>query len=73
MTPSSRRRCWRAASRRIDGPVYIDLADAKTPIRAWLTELGFAAQRPLTRMLYRRATGFDDAARTFAVAGPELG
>lgn len=57
----------------IDGPVYIDLADAKTSVRAWLTEHGFRAQRPLTRMLYRRAASFEDAARTFAVAGPELG
>jgi hypothetical protein len=24
-------------------------------------------------MMYRRSTGFGDAARTFAVAGPELG
>lgn len=56
-----------------DGPVYIDLADAKAPLRAWLTELGFAAQRPLTRMLHRRSTSFEDTARTFAVAGPELG
>jgi GNAT superfamily N-acetyltransferase len=57
----------------IDGPVYIDLADAKASLCAWLTELGFAAQRPLTRMLHRRSTSFEDAARTFAVAGPELG
>jgi Acetyltransferase (GNAT) domain len=57
----------------LDGPIYIDLADAKAPLRAWLTELGFAAQRPLTRMLHRRPTSFEDAARTFAVAGPELG
>ena len=57
----------------IDGPVYIDLADAKTSVRAWLTEHGFRAQRPLTRMLYRRAASFEDAVRTFAVAGPELG
>ncbi|MFL5046723.1 MAG: GNAT family N-acetyltransferase [Xanthobacteraceae bacterium] len=57
----------------VDGPVYIDLADAKVPVRAWLSELGFAAQRPLTRMLHRRSTSFEDAARTFAVAGPELG
>jgi GNAT superfamily N-acetyltransferase len=57
----------------IDGPVYIDLADAHAPVHAWLTEVGFAAQRPLTRMLLRRSTGFDDPARTFAVAGPELG
>lgn len=57
----------------IEGPVYIDLADDKAPVRAWLTELGFAAQRPLTRMLHGRAASFDDTARTFAVAGPELG
>src|SRR5262249_55941424 len=57
----------------IEGPVYIDLADAKAPVRAWLDGLGFAAQRPLTRMLHRRSTSFEDAARTFAVAGPELG
>jgi GNAT superfamily N-acetyltransferase len=57
----------------IEGPVYIDLADTKTSVRAWLTERGFTAQRPLTRMLLRRATSFEDAARTFAVAGPELG
>ena len=39
----------------------------------WLATLGFTAQRPLTRMLHRRARAFDDATRTFAVAGPELG
>ena len=57
----------------IDGPIYLDLADAKTGIRAWLAERGFSAQRPLTRMLYRRSTSFDDTARTFAVVGPEFG
>ena len=45
----------RARPRAIDGPVYIDLADAKAPVRAWLDALGFAAQRPLTRMLLGRA------------------
>jgi GNAT superfamily N-acetyltransferase len=57
----------------IESPIYIDLADIKTGIRAWLAECGFAAQRPLTRMLYRRATSFDDTSRTFAVVGPEFG
>jgi GNAT superfamily N-acetyltransferase len=57
----------------IKSPIYIDLADIKTEIRAWLAGCGFAAQRPLTRMLYRRATSFDDTSRTFAVVGPEFG
>ena len=33
----------------------------------------FSAVRPLTRMLFGRSQRFDDSARTFAVAGPELG
>jgi GNAT superfamily N-acetyltransferase len=57
----------------IAGPVYIDFADAKSSVGAWLTERGFTAQRPLTRMLLRRSQGFDDTARTFAVIGPEFG
>ena len=57
----------------IEGPVYLDFADAKTEIRAWLMQCGFVAQRPLTRMLYRRSIGFDDTSRTFAVVGPEFG
>jgi GNAT superfamily N-acetyltransferase len=57
----------------IEGPVYLDFADAKTEIGAWLTRCGFVAQRPLTRMLYRRNNGFDDTSRTFAVVGPEFG
>jgi GNAT superfamily N-acetyltransferase len=57
----------------IEGPVYLDFADAKTEIRAWLAQCGFVAQRPLTRMLYRRSMGFDDTSRTFAVVGPEFG
>src|SRR5262245_60913975 len=50
----------------MEGPVYIDLADAKADIRAWLGTLGFAAQRPLTRMVLGRSEGFDDPARTYA-------
>ena len=57
----------------IKGPVYIDFADSKTVLRAWLAECGFCAQRPLTRMLLGRSTGFDDETRTFAVVGPEFG
>lgn len=57
----------------VEGPIYIDLADAKVEIRAWLEAQGFAPQRPFTRMVYGRRTGFDDPARTFAVVGPEFG
>lgn len=57
----------------LDGAIYLDLADAKSGVRAWLTDCGFSPQRPLTRMLLRRASGYDDPSRTFAVAGPELG
>ena len=55
------------------GPIYIDVADSKTALRQWLQDHGFAPQRPFTRMVYGRATRFDDLARTMAVAGPELG
>jgi predicted GNAT family acetyltransferase len=58
---------------RIDGLVYVDLADAKPAVRAWLEASGFAVQRPFTRMLLGRDRSFDDVARTFAVIGPEFG
>jgi N-acetylglutamate synthase-like GNAT family acetyltransferase len=57
----------------VSGPVYIDFADTHASVRAWLEAVGFTAQRPLTRMVHKRREGFDDLARTFAVAGPELG
>jgi len=58
---------------RLDGPVFVDLADAKTAVRSSLAARGFAAVRPLTRMLYGRSQRYDDAERTFAVVGPEFG
>ena len=57
----------------LQGPIYLDLADAKADVRAWLGQCGFTSQRPLTRMVLRRASGFDDPVRTFAVVGPEFG
>src|SRR5262249_9093880 len=42
----------------VQGPVYIDFADAKRDVRAWLDSLGFTAQRPLTRMVLGRSEGF---------------
>ena len=57
----------------LDGPVFVDLADAKTELRSFLDGCGFAVARPFTRMAYRSSARFDNAARTFAVAGPEFG
>ena len=58
---------------RLDGPVFVDLADGKSELRSFLDGCGFAVARPFTRMAYRSSARFDDAARTFAVAGPEFG
>jgi GNAT superfamily N-acetyltransferase len=57
----------------ISATIAIDLPDRHVTLRAWLTSLGFAAERPLTRMAYGTKDAFDDAARLFAIAGPELG
>lgn len=57
----------------ITGPIFIDLVDSKTAIRAFLEAQGFAFTRPLTRMVLGKASAFDDGARTFAVVGPEFG
>jgi ribosomal protein S18 acetylase RimI-like enzyme len=55
------------------GPLFIDVADAKSATKAFLHQQGFAASRPFTRMVHGRATRFDDPALTFAVVGPEFG
>jgi len=57
----------------IEAPLFIDLADLKGEVRSFLERRGFAPVRPFTRMLHGRAARFDDAARTFAVIGPEFG
>ena len=58
---------------RIEGPLFVDLADSKRELRSVLDARGFTAARPFTRMLYGSSARFDDAARTFAVVGPEFG
>src|SRR5262249_28714055 len=58
---------------RIESPLFVDLADSKRELRSLLEARGFTAARPFTRMLCRSSTRFDDAARTFAVVGPEFG
>jgi GNAT superfamily N-acetyltransferase len=57
----------------IEGPLFIDLADSRAELRSFLDAHGFATVRPFTRMLCGASTRFDDAARTFAVVGPEFG
>jgi hypothetical protein len=57
----------------IPTPLAIDLPDRHTALSGWLARLGFTAERPLTRMIYGTSAAFDDSARLFAVAGPELG
>lgn len=57
----------------IGGTVYVDIADAKPGVRAFLEASGFSVQRPFTRMLLGRDRSFDDVARTYAVIGPEFG
>ena len=57
----------------LPGALYIDLADAKTAVSAFLAARGFVAQRPFTRMVYGRKVSFDDPGRTVAVVGPEFG
>ena len=58
---------------RLDGALFVDLADAKIGLRRALEAQGFAAVRPFTRMLYGRSQRYDDPERTFAVVGPEFG
>jgi len=57
----------------IEGPLFVDFADSKSELRSILDARGFTAARPFTRMLHGSSARFDDAARTFAVVGPEFG
>jgi ribosomal protein S18 acetylase RimI-like enzyme len=57
----------------VGGRLYLDLADRQAGLRRWLDAGGASAERPLMRMVHEKSAAFDDAARLFAVAGPELG
>lgn len=63
----------RAALGSLDGPVMIDVPDHHAEVTTWLKASGFSAERPYTRMLLDQDRAFDDPARIFAIAGPELG
>jgi ribosomal protein S18 acetylase RimI-like enzyme len=55
------------------GGAYVDALDRHHEVNAWLASHGFAPQRRLTRMLYRRDEPFGDARLAVAIGGPELG
>jgi GNAT superfamily N-acetyltransferase len=54
-------------------PCAIDLTDGHQRLGHWLAARGFVVERPFTRMVHGRSSAFDDPARLFAAAGPELG
>jgi GNAT superfamily N-acetyltransferase len=54
-------------------PLTIDVPDHHAGLHDWLATLGFTAERLLTRMVHGTHVAFDDGARLFAIAGPELG
>lgn len=62
-----------AALARIASPVYLDLLDRETALRAWLESGGFAFQRPFTRMVHGATRAPGDESKVILVAGPELG
>ena len=62
-----------AAFGAVQGPVYIDVADARPGFVEWLGTSGFVKQRPYIRMMRDRDSGFDDPSLLYAIAGPELG
>ncbi len=57
-------------------PLYLDVVDREPGITAWLESLGFAFQRPFTRMVHGArgaAVAPGEAGLVFCPAGPELG
>lgn len=54
-------------------PVFIDVPDQHAGLIDMLMQNGFAPQRPFQRMFKGETNGFGDIARTYALAGPELG
>jgi creatinine amidohydrolase/Fe(II)-dependent formamide hydrolase-like protein/GNAT superfamily N-acetyltransferase len=64
----------RAAMQGLRGrPVVLDVPHARTEMTRWLSNLGFVAQRTLTRMTYGDRIENSPPRRYFAIAGPELG
>jgi ribosomal protein S18 acetylase RimI-like enzyme len=57
----------------VRAPLYIDLVDREPALSAWLESLGFAFQRPFTRMARGARAAPGETALVFCPAGPELG
>ncbi len=57
----------------LPGEAFVDVLDRHHAVATWLAAHGFAPQRRLTRMLYRRDEPFGDARYAVAIGGPELG
>lgn len=66
-----------AALSRIEAPVYADVVERDPVFSAWVESLGFAFQRPFTRMVrdesVENARAPGDASLVVCPAGPELG
>ncbi len=58
---------------RLRGGIFIDAYDDQVAFVAHLEQLGFRRQRGFERMVRGRVGSVGDTARSFAVAGPELG
>jgi GNAT superfamily N-acetyltransferase len=57
----------------VPAPLYLDCVDRETELMAWLESLGFAFQRPFTRMVLGAPRAPGEAGLVFCPAGPELG
>jgi len=62
-----------AALTAVRPPLYLDLVDREPGLGAWLESLGFAFQRPFTRMVRGASAAPGEAGLVFCPAGPELG
>jgi len=62
-----------AALTAVRPPLYLDLVDREPGLGAWLESLGFAFQRPFTRMVRGAPRAPGEAGLVFCPAGPELG
>jgi GNAT superfamily N-acetyltransferase len=54
-------------------PIYVDLLDTQRKLLPWLEQLGFAFQRPFTRMVHGTDAAPGEPAAIVLAAGPELG